>query len=182
MSPSQLRNTLHWLTAAVWWYQIFWASKIFKRLESGLPPWLPLFPLTWAGMFFAVFWSPLEPRLVIPGVLCHVVSVVVFEWARQTIRGKFFSYAQSDDTPEFLLTSGPYAYIRNPFYSSYIISYIGAVLLFPNFLTAALASGLILFFVVTAIKEERKFAVSPLAEQYEAYRQRTGRFIPRLKL
>jgi protein-S-isoprenylcysteine O-methyltransferase Ste14 len=38
---------------------------------------------------------------------------------------------------------------------------------------------MILFFFLAARLEERKFARSPMAREYEKYRQQTGRFIPR---
>jgi protein-S-isoprenylcysteine O-methyltransferase Ste14 len=40
---------------------------------------------------------------------------------------------------------------------------------------------MVLFYSAAARKEERKFESSPLASEYEAYRQRTGRFIPKLR-
>jgi protein-S-isoprenylcysteine O-methyltransferase Ste14 len=179
MQLSDLRHTLQWLAAGVWIYQIFWASRIFKPV-GRLPALLPLFPLAWAFLFYKVFSARLETRLVIPGTVLLVASIALFEWARRSTRQRFFSYAYSTDTPEFLWTSGPYAYIRNPFYTSYIVSYVGAVMLFPSIQAAIVASGLILFFVGAAIREERKFARSPLAVEYEAFKGRTGRFFPRV--
>ena len=121
----------------------------------------------------------MDPRLAIPGLAAFAGSFLLFEWARRTIRGKFFSYAFSHDTPQFLMTEGPYAYIRNPFYASYLLAYIGATILFPGLATLLVALMMGAILVNAARHEERKFERSPLAAEFAVYRRRTGRFVPR---
>ena len=142
---------------------------------------LQLFPLANMIVIYMSFTAALNPRLAIPGLLGFASSLALFEWARKTVQGRFFSYAYSNDTPQFLLTEGPFAYIRNPFYASYLLAYAGAAILFPGTATLLIFGVMALFFGKTALHEERKFQRSALSSDYEAYRHRTGRFIPKLR-
>src|SRR4029453_13674085 len=88
-----------------------------------------------AVIFYKTSTAFVEPRLVVPGIAAFVGSFVLFEWSRRTIRGKFFSYAGTADGPQFFLTPGPYPFVRNPFYASYLLAYVGAAILFPGIAT-----------------------------------------------
>jgi protein-S-isoprenylcysteine O-methyltransferase Ste14 len=122
----------------------------------------------------------LKPWLVVPGCLGMAGALLLFEWARRSIRGQYFSYVFSDDTPALLWTGGPFAYIRNPFYASYLLAMASATLMLPALFRLAVFAGTVLLLTSAARHEERKFARSPLAGEYASYLQRTGRFIPRL--
>ena len=89
-----------------------------------------------------------------------------------------FSYAFSHDLPQFLVTSGPYSYIRNPFYASYLLAYVAAAILFPGIATLGVLMMMGILLTKAARYEERKFQSSALADEYKVYKQRTGRFIP----
>lgn len=180
MSSPTLRHIIQAIAILVWVRHVAGAARIFSPAKGEhLPPAVQLFPIAMTILVFRLFRTPLETRLVIPGVMAFVGSLLLFEWARKSVRGKFFSYIYSHDTPQFLWTSGPYAYIRNPFYASYLLSYIGAAMMFPGATAYVVVGAMIVFFSLAARHEERKFKGSPLAAEYEAYRRRTGRFIPR---
>jgi len=146
--------------------------------ESPSPK-IHVFTLALAVMVLASANGRFEERAVIPGLIVLIASAALFEWARRSVQGRFFSYIYSNDTPQFLWTSGPYAYIRNPFYSSYMLSYFAAAIMFPGVVSFAVVVGMIFYFYAAARHEERKFGRSQLATEYDAYRRRTGRFIPR---
>jgi len=117
---------------------------------------------------------------VVPGIAAVAGSLALFIWARITIHGKFFSYINSTDVPQFVCSGGPYRWIRHPFYTSYLLSLLAVTVMFPNPITAA---GLVVAFVgfnAAAAFEESKFEGSPVAAEYAAYLQRTGRFFPRM--
>jgi protein-S-isoprenylcysteine O-methyltransferase Ste14 len=86
----------------------------------------------------------------------------------------------SQDAPEFLWTRGPFAYVRNPFYSSYLLAGLSVALMFFDYSTLV-CQGLLLASARAAARgEERKFLLSRLAGEYRAYASRTGRFLPRV--
>jgi protein-S-isoprenylcysteine O-methyltransferase Ste14 len=165
----------------VWVRHFLGAARTFSIPKGETPSRLiHLFPLAVAVSIFGSFTGPFEERMVIPGVIGLFGSLALFEWARQSVRGKPFSYIYSKDIPQFLWTSGPYAFIRNPFYASYLLSYFAVAIMFPGVASLAVVVGMTIYFNVAARQEERKFEQSPIAAEYAAYRKRTGRFVPRL--
>jgi len=176
-----LRQIVQTVAVVVWVRHFTGAARTFSPPKGERPSrTIYMFTLAMGILSYRLFNSRFETRLVIPGLVAFFGSLFLFEWARWSVRGKYFSYIYSKDTPQFIWTSGPYAYIRNPFYASYLLSYIGAALMFPGLTAFAVVAAMIAYFVSAARFEERKFASSPLAAEYAAYRRRTGRFIPRL--
>lgn len=174
-----LRQIVEGVGVVVWLCHFAGAARTFSPPKGEAPsPTIYFFSAATVVLGYRLFNAPLETRLVIPGLAAFVGSLILFEWTRRSVKGRFFSYIYSKDTPQFIWTSGPYKYIRNPFYASYLLSYIGAAMMFPGVAAFAVVAAMILYFASAARFEERKFASSPLAAEYEAYRRRTGRFIP----
>ena len=143
------------------------------------------------GMGIALsFWGLvfLQSRAMTPpfwvtaiGVAALVASVTLFQWAAFSIRGRIFSYAGNDDLPQFVHSAGPYHYIRNPFYASYLLAEIATLAIWPSAWSAAIVLGMIGYFQWLARFEEAKFSHSPVATEYGWYKGRTGRLLPRLR-
>jgi len=88
---------------------------------------------------------------------------------------------QDDDEPREIVTRGPYARIRHPFYASFLLVLVAAVLALPHVSTIiALAWG-VGALTLTARREERRLLASPLGDEYRQLLARTGRFCPRLR-
>jgi len=114
------------------------------------------------------------------GLAGFVVSIILFWWTVSTTRSRRLRLAYTDVDPDTINTEGPYAFVRHPFYLSYIIFWIStAVIAGPGQWAAALI--LTLWYVVVARGEERRFRSSGLSPAYERYRQRTGMLLPRLR-
>jgi protein-S-isoprenylcysteine O-methyltransferase Ste14 len=120
-----------------------------------------------------------EPALI-PGIASLLAALTLFGWARIAIHGKFFSYINSTDVPQFVCTAGPYHWIRHPFYASYLLTLLAVTVMFPTYVTIIGAIVAIVAFTNAAKFEESKFEGSPVAAEYAAYMQRTGRFLPRM--
>jgi protein-S-isoprenylcysteine O-methyltransferase Ste14 len=108
------------------------------------------------------------------------IALLLFEWARRTVRGQYFSWIFSTDTPTFICTDGPFAYVRNPFYTSYLLTMAAPVIMQPGVVRAAVFLAMVVYFVAAALHEERKFARSTVAAEYARYKASTGRFLPKL--
>jgi len=86
---------------------------------------------------------------------------------------------QLDDAPVHIVTWGPYASVRHPFYVSFILALIGSFLSSPNIgAIGALLYGVTMM-NITAVREERRLLQSDLGAEYGEYLARTGRFAPR---
>jgi protein-S-isoprenylcysteine O-methyltransferase Ste14 len=76
--------------------------------------------------------------------------------------------------PDALCESGPYRYIRHPFYLSYVIASLGMLVATANLIAVAAFSFNMILFIYMARDDERTLEASALGDQYRAYRQRVG--------
>jgi protein-S-isoprenylcysteine O-methyltransferase Ste14 len=113
------------------------------------------------------------------GAALFAGAALLFWAAVRANRARPLTLAFSDDRPGHLVTWGPYAWVRHPFYSAYMLAWIaGAVAAAQPLLLGALL-GMGALYRAAARREEAKFAASDLADAYAAYRARTGMFLPR---
>jgi protein-S-isoprenylcysteine O-methyltransferase Ste14 len=173
-----LTSATHWAVLAIYLRLLFGAAFTFRKTGESRGRTLPFIICIWVLGIQAQNSEPYVPMLI-PAAILAVGALALFEWASQSVRGKFFSYLGDSDTPQFVFQEGPFAYIRNPFYASYILTNIAVAALFPNWITAAAAAATFVILNYTAKFEEGKFEASPVADEYREYMSRTGRFFPR---
>ena len=77
-----------------------------------------------------------------------------------------------------LIQEGVYAYIRNPYFLTYYIMYIGLFLVRPSFLFLFLVLVIVIVFHFMVLKEE-EYLLKIHGNAYEKYKNRTGRYLPR---
>lgn len=114
------------------------------------------------------------------GLGLWTAGVVVLVWAAR-ILGRYMG-VEGVTEDHALVTSGPYRYVRHPVYGSFTVIAVGLSLVFRSYLLAAVATVWLATSMRWAAAEETLLA-SPegLGEAYRSYRERTGRFLPRLK-
>ncbi|CBQ68876.1 conserved hypothetical protein [Sporisorium reilianum SRZ2] len=147
-----------------------------------------------AAMFFALPKSADAVQVWIGSALCSY-SLVFFWWAQYTMSSTpGLTGAFSDDEPTFLITQGPWAFVRNPLYSAYLASFVAGFIVTSSsnhpdhghtFLVShaggiALAVLLVAFSIFyRAIREEEaKFSSSKLRSKHEAYKKRVWCLLP----
>jgi len=118
-------------------------------------------------------------RFPIAAVALYGTSAALFWWTVSVTRGKLAACGQGCISPE-VITSGPYRWIRHPFYTSYNLTWMAALaatgwwpLAIPVIVMAALYERF-------AREEELGFSTGALADQHEAYTRRTGKYFPGL--
>jgi protein-S-isoprenylcysteine O-methyltransferase Ste14 len=80
-----------------------------------------------------------------------------------------------------LVISGPYRYVRHPFYLAIALQVLGGSLVMANWFI--LLAGIIPFaFLVIRTRIEEQKLVDRFGVEYQDYMRRVGRFVPRLKL
>jgi protein-S-isoprenylcysteine O-methyltransferase Ste14 len=174
---------------------MFALPRLFFRADGkmNLRWWLTGLPFGLAANGVWLTWAGISPQLV-PGsttaapvldVLGMLVTVGAYAMITATItihRVPLALWHQEGDrnAPVHIVTYGPYRWVRHPFYVSFILLLVGAALIARDGITlAALPLGL-LSLDWTARGEEKKLLASSLGGEYSAYRERTGRFVPRL--
>lgn len=85
---------------------------------------------------------------------------------------------QENDAPKQIVTYGPYRRVRHPFYVSFLMTLIGAVIYAPHPITVGLLLYGYAILNYTAAKEEARLQESEFGNEYKSYMESTGRFLP----
>lgn len=75
-------------------------------------------------------------------------------------------------------TKGLYVFVRHPQYVALAVAALGLAIMWPRFLTLVLFAVMLLLYYLLATDEERRMA-NRFGDDYAAYRDRTGMFLPR---
>ncbi len=116
-----------------------------------------------------------------PALALFIISTTLFAWTVSATRKTPPTLAFDTDEPTFLLKHGPYQYVRHPFYAAYLLFWIGTALASPGLLPWLAPLVMLRVYWTAAKFEERKFASSNLASDYQRYRSKAGMFIPRVR-
>ncbi|WP_245519494.1 MULTISPECIES: isoprenylcysteine carboxylmethyltransferase family protein [unclassified Mesorhizobium] len=163
--------------------QYVWSMRAHFQLQGMSPGAMAISAVVIATalFFLAILWIQSQPvPAKLAGLAVELASSVLFWWAIVTSRRARLHFAFAPDNPHSLLTDGPYRYIRHPFYSSYIIFWIGWGIATWSIWAVVPVAGITVLYVVAALGEEKKFSRTLLAGDYQAYRGRAGLFWPRL--
>ncbi|MBC7854408.1 MAG: isoprenylcysteine carboxylmethyltransferase family protein [Pirellulaceae bacterium] len=79
-----------------------------------------------------------------------------------------------------LVTSGPYRWVRHPFYLAGALGVLGVCLATANWFFAV-AGAVVLTFLYSRTRIEEAKLVERFGDDYRNYMQRVGRFLPRLR-
>ena len=73
-----------------------------------------------------------------------------------------------------LVSHGPYRWVRHPMYTSLFLLGVGWLLLTANWFS-------IILLVAVRVRQEENILIDLLGDEYTAYMQNTGRYLPRLR-
>ena len=124
-------------------------------------------------------WSsmPLPVWLRWIGVGLAVLGTILKTWTFHTL-GENLTDTVVTRQEHSLVTSGPYRWVRHPFYSSFAMDMIAISLLMANwFVLASGAAAFVMIAVRTRTEEEK--LLERFGDEYLAYMQKTGRYWPR---
>lgn len=179
------------LTVMLFSYFSFWYGtiRVFKKAEKRRNKDLTLFRflslLIWYYSLFEIFFFKnwvANSWLILAAIAFQLMSLSLFWITQRHIRQQSFSIIFNEDNPHTHVSSGPYKYVRHPFYSAYIFCYLGLILIFFQSPLALLCGLLIFYYVRAARLEEKKFLASSFASHYEKYQNKTGMFFPRIQV
>ena len=106
------------------------------------------------------------------------MAFALYAWALWTNKKYPFPVAFSKLDSHVLITHGPYKWIRNPIYTSYMIFWVAgafAINQWPAYLLGALH----VYFYFDAVRGEEKALSSQFGDAYLDYKKRAGRFFPK---
>ena len=182
-------SPLHWILAAtsaatVAFFCVGLTSYFERRPDR--PGWVRLLHDTGALLALAqlmgvVLFEPRSDWLVFAGLGLYMGAMLVFLSAIETARSMRMQRSFIDHPlPERLLTDGPFAWVRHPFYAGYMMGAVAPCVAIAHPAMIVIALPMIAIVLNAAFREERVWLSSPRAESYRQYRQRTGMFLPLL--
>jgi protein-S-isoprenylcysteine O-methyltransferase Ste14 len=131
-------------------------------------------------LYSAMIWFWLQPAwAAVAGLVVELASLLLFWAAIKASAAARLRFAFDDDKPRTLVTIGPYKVVRHPFYTSYLLFWIGWALATWSLWSVLPVVALAAMYVVAARFEEGLFAETALAGDYEAYKRRAGLFWPK---
>lgn len=129
-----------------------------------------------ARMAWSTIPLPLWMRwLGLPVGLC---AIFLLHWVLKSL-GQNFSTSLTIKERQTLVTHGPYRRVRHPMYTAFILLWVAFLLLSANWFIGF--TGIVAFVWTTVIRtpKEEEMMSDRFGEEYLAYKQRTGRYLPR---
>jgi protein-S-isoprenylcysteine O-methyltransferase Ste14 len=109
------------------------------------------------------------------GALLILAALALHVWAR-THLAQFYGEREEVQDGQYLVTTGPYAHVRHPIYTSYFVGTIGLLLINPAIPTLLAVVYSFVDFSLATRREEKLLQVE--LQGYADYMARTPRFLP----
>ena len=113
------------------------------------------------------------------GVAIFVVGLVGTLYA-QVAMGESWRIGVDEQERTALVTSGPFAVVRNPIFTAMLPASLGLALLVPNIAALAGFGALVLALEIQVRLVEEPYLLRQHGEAYRNYASRVGRFVPGL--
>ena len=113
------------------------------------------------------------------GIAFFVASGLLIVWTFQHL-GKNLTDTVVTRKDHTLVMTGPYRYVRHPFYVSFALAVLGISLATANWFFL-LAGAIPLAFIVARTPIEEAKLVERFGEDYRQYMRKVGRFVPRFR-
>lgn len=126
-------------------------------------------------------WSsvPLPKWLRWFGVGLGAVSALLLTWTFRSL-GKNLTDTVVTRIEHTLVTTGPYRWVRHPFYVATFIGFLAVSSMASNWYFAVVGGMAVTLLFIRTQTEEQKL-IERFGNDYRRYMKRTGRFIPRLR-
>ncbi|WP_109577454.1 protein-S-isoprenylcysteine O-methyltransferase [Aminobacter sp. AP02] len=122
---------------------------------------------------------PASAWAVAVGIVLYAAALWVFHRSHKEL-GRNWSITLEIRQQHELVSGGPYAFIRHPMYTSFLLMGLGQAFLLSNWLVGLVGlAGFAALFFLRVDKEERMME-EIFGPQYRAYMERTKRIIPYL--
>lgn len=158
-----------------------WAMLRHFRSDGPMPFGMRVVGATSLAAMAVFIWSVCTAQLsrvwpVAP--ILSAVSLASFGWAVHATRNAGLAFAFAAAKPSVLVVSGPFRYVRHPFYISYLLFWFATCFATSSSICWVGPLMLLACYAAAARKEERLMARSDLGAEYASYASRTGMFFP----
>jgi protein-S-isoprenylcysteine O-methyltransferase Ste14 len=109
------------------------------------------------------------------GVLLCLAGLAGLAWSLVSF-GRSFRVGIDTTTPGTLVTTGVFAFSRNPIYTAFALILLGEFLIFPNWILLLYLVAALWFFYRQLLREE-EFMKAQYGEEYREYCRRVRRYL-----
>jgi protein-S-isoprenylcysteine O-methyltransferase Ste14 len=163
-------------------------EKISRRAEGyafaivlrliGLILWIATFGFVFVPTYFQWATIPLPNWLRWIGVVAGICCSLLMCWTLSNL-GKNLTDTVAMRTNAHLVTTGPYRFVRHPFYVTAALLMLSVTLLTASWLLGV-SSVVVLSLLAIRTTKEEQMLIERFGDQYRDYMATTGRFFPRL--
>ena len=128
--------------------------------------------LSATGIIPVITFANFQWIFILIGILCFIIGITL--WLKAVIIDRLDAHIIKNE----LVTTGVYAYVRNPVYSAFMFVCTGFLLIYGNLVLLVLPIIYWGFMTVLMKLTEEKWLEDLYGKEYIQYRQRVNRCIP----
>lgn len=128
--------------------------------------------LSATGIIPVITFANFQWIFILIGILCSIIGITL--WLKAVIIDRLDAHIIKNE----LVTTGVYAYVRNPVYSAFMFVCTGVLLIYGNLVLLVLPIIYWGFMTVLMKLTEEKWLEDLYGKEYVQYRQRVNRCIP----
>lgn len=128
--------------------------------------------LSATGIIPVITFTNIRWIFVLSGILCFIIGITL--WLKAVIIDRLDAHIIKNE----LVTTGVYAYVRNPVYSAFMFVCTGVLLIYGNLVLLVLPIIYWGFMTVLMKLTEEKWLEDLYGQEYIQYLQRVNRCIP----
>ena len=128
--------------------------------------------LSATGIIPVITFANFQWIFILIGILCFIIGITL--WLKAVIIDRLDAHIIKNE----LVTTGVYAYVRNPVYSAFMFVCTGVLLIYGNLVLLVLPIIYWGFMTVLMKLTEEKWLEDLYGKEYVQYRQRVNRCIP----
>ena len=128
--------------------------------------------LSATGIIPVITFANFQWIFILIGILCFIIGITL--WLKAVIIDRLDTHIIKNE----LVTTGVYAYVRNPVYSAFMFVCTGVLLIYGNLVLLVLPIIYWGFMTVLMKSTEEKWLENLYGKEYVQYRQRVNRCIP----
>ena len=118
------------------------------------------------------------PPWAVAGIVMYVLAALLFLSALESARRVQLPRTLVDDPmPTALITTGPFAFVRHPFYLAYSLAWMAAPVATHGPMITLFGVAAVATYIVAARREERQLEAH-FGDAYRAYRSKAGLLLP----
>lgn len=162
-----------------------WARFRYFKIQSSrsrISSWL-YDPVIGIHVSITLYFLLIEPSTCSPinavSLVLYILALALFWWS--IVTSELLEFAFSSHVGK-VVTTGPFAYVRHPFYLSYTLVWLGSSILFNSIFLWITLIYLTTFYLTSAKTEEEVYLKSEYSRDYRDYSQKVGMFLPRITL